>query len=179
MDNIAASPIQPTSPEPVAPSTPAPLVQENGQHQPFTIFESEHGIPYTAKFFGYNKPSLDALAQADIDDLIPKMSMIDNYVHRKITAEGYLDSTETYQQIIANIKEMLGIQDFEPANRQIEKLFLYMYEGRPLQKEFVVRRSSKAEEIDHQRNQRIKQLKELDPHKYRKLDNMFTKFLNI
>lgn len=165
--NIAAVPKTDTPSQPVnetvnQTSQLSPTPQE---HQPFSLTEN-----YTSKFFGLEVPPVEL----DFDNVAGKVAIIDQYVAAKI-ADGYLDSTETYQEIISNIKEMLGISDLESSSSQIDKIVRYLTDGKFQSHEFTFRGSSKAAELDLKRSQRVADFK--NKGQFRRLDNLFTKLI--
>lgn len=179
MDNLAASPIQtPSQPAPTAvPSIPnSPITAETPNEETATTFEQIHQMPYSAKYFGMTKSQFFSLKQADITDLSPKMTAIDQYVREKITSDKYIDSTNTYNKMMDEIKSQLGIKDYETPSAQIEKIFLFITGGKGMARQFHVKRSSKAEEIDHAKNIALKELAQKYPRKTARLQSMFNTF---
>lgn len=176
MDNIASSPIQPTTTEASAPLQNAPVTAETPTSEAITIFETVHQMPYTAKHFGMTKGQYFALQQADITDLSPKMSAIDNYVRGKIQTEKYIDSTDTYGKIMDEIRSSLGIKDYETAAGQIEKIFLFITGGKAMARQYQVKRSSLADTRDHAKNQTLKDLATKYPNKSSRLSKLLTTF---
>lgn len=179
-NHIAAVPIvdqAPVAPE-IAPAVTTPVVEKEVTTAPLSLFERDNGVPYAATQFGFNKADFDALQTADIQSLIPKIELVGNWITQKIQTEEYPDSTASFDSILANIKEQLGIRDDEPLTRQLEKVYLYLNEGRSSAQEFFVPRSSKADEIDMLRHQRTSQFREKQPAVFRRIDSMFSKFFH-
>lgn len=176
MDNIAASPIQ-SIPKPsvnIPPIQNAPANAETPTEETATTFEQVHQMPYSAKYFGMTKSQYFALQQADITDLSPKMTAIDQYVREKIQTDKYIDSTTTYTKMMEEIKSMLGIKEYESPAAQIEKIFLYITRGKGMARQFRVKRSSIADTRDHAKNMALKELQSRYPNKTGKL----ARFLN-
>lgn len=176
MDNIASVPNVPSEPKESAPVVTTPPVYKEITTAPLSLYGKDNGMPYAAEYFGFSKTGYQELKDLDIQGLLPKLEIIDNWIQDKVLREEYLDSTESFQTIISNIKEHLGIQDTEPQSRQIEKIALYLNSGQPIASEFFVTRSSKADETDQQRNKVYSRV--VNPQSFRKLDGMFSKFFD-
>lgn len=177
MDNIAASPIQSSTPQ--THSTPiqnAPQTAETPTESAFTTYEAMNQMPFTAKHMGITKSQFFALKQADITDLSPKMSAIDSYVREKIQTNGYIDSTVTFGKIMDEIRSTLGIKDYETPAAQIEKIFLYITNGKGMSRQYRVKRSSLADTQDHAKNQSLKDMATRFPNKTTKLQRLFNTF---
>lgn len=178
MDNIAASPVSTEVPETAAaPIQNAPVVAQEPDAAILSVYEQSKGMPYTAAYFSLSKNQFETLKSADIDDTTFKMSQIDNYVRDKIANERYIDSTKTFDRILGEIKQALGIKDYEQTAAQIDKIFSYITEGRPYIRQYQVKRSSIADQIDHTKNRVISDLKGKFPNKFNRLGS-FNNFFN-
>lgn len=126
MSNLVASPSVPQEPislQAAIPTQNGPLGLEQKEESPFTLYQRDNGQPYTAKYFDIQ--DFKTLETAAPEGIASRIQAIDDYVKGQIE-KGSFDSTKTYEQIIGNIKEILGIKDFEPPYEQIEKIYSFV-----------------------------------------------------
>ncbi len=175
MDNIASKPIQ-TAPDTHVPSVNSPIVASTPVEETATTFEAVNQMPYTAKHFGISKSQYFALQQADITDLSPKMTAIEQYVRERITTEKFVDSTTTFDAMMRDIRNSLGIKDYETPAAQIEKIFTYITQGKGMVRKFHLRRSNLADERTHAHRTALDQLNKTFPNKTNKLRGLLNTF---
>ncbi len=147
MDNIVAIPSIASPNQGAANTTYTPnpyLDLPQSKEAPFSLFQRDNQMPYSAKFFGVDYKTLH---QIEPDGIASKVQAIDDYVLGKIN-EGAFDSTKTYEQIINDIKEVLGIKEFEPTYQQVEKIHSFVSINSKRSVEPRVNKNSQAERID-------------------------------
>lgn len=190
MDNVVAQPTIQEEKAPLQSSSSHPHALAEPKEQPFTLFERDNKEPYTAKFF--DVADYQALKNIEPEGLVAKINDIENYVKDKIVNDNYFDSTKTYQEIIDNIREILGIKEFEPAYQQIAKIHSFVSVNQPKAKEEVDKPIEKVnpnkqiqfnKRIDTQINKHIEkyiktldgQFKKIDQTLYKRVDDQLKK----
>ncbi len=120
--NIVAVPTVRVDTQPESTTNVPSYLSPDNKEQPFSIYAQENKMPYTVKYFGMDRMDYNALQIADVNNLTSKMDDIENYISNLITKEGHKDSTQTYKEVLQEIKEQLGIKDYESKERQIDKI---------------------------------------------------------
>lgn len=83
---------------------------------PFSQYQKLNGVPYTAKFFEIS----------DWREFSPIIARIEDFVLKGVKNGDFNDSTKTYDEIISDLLNRLGVYNSESSIVKMEKLLKYM-----------------------------------------------------
>lgn len=178
LDNVVARPSVPAEAAPVTLSTPNIYLDvKPTDHAPFTLYQRDNQIPYAAKFFDIQ--DYNVLQQIEPSGIVAKLQAIEDYVRGKIETDNYFDSTKTFDDIMADIRDILGIKDFEPSQQQIDKIHSFVLVNQP-KETLQTPKPAKAQDIDRSREEKRKEdldkiLSKRTAFHFKRLDDQFNK----
>jgi hypothetical protein len=94
---------------------------------PITEYKTIKGVPYTADYFKLDYwPELEKNPKFDVSSIHKNVTKIDNYINSKIVNDGLKNNKFSYENIISNLKNVVGAKETEIPENIIKRISSYL-----------------------------------------------------
>ena len=92
---------------------------------PASIYESMNRHPYSMDYFGI-KTFTDFDDKLAFPELMDKGRTVDKYINKQIGKRGYNDDLNSYEDILQELMDAIGIREHEQSSIKFDKIVRYI-----------------------------------------------------
>ena len=94
---------------------------------PITEYKTIKGVPYTVDYFKLDYwPELEKNPKFDVSAIRKNVTKIDDYINSKIVNDGLKNNKFSYENIISNLKNVVGAKETEIPENIIKRISAYL-----------------------------------------------------